>query len=112
MVSYFPTCHSSLTITDASHVAQAMSHLQKCLLDVLNQGQRIVTHNRFEAVSLEQLDELRTIGLTWTDIANFLGVNRMTVYRARQELGYQEPDDESIPDSIYSRWASQCSFNG
>ena len=110
---------SSLSTTDASHVGQAiiaMHHLQKCLLDLLNQWQthqHTVTPNPFEAltirtgqpgrpkfaISLEQLDELRAIGLSWTDIANLLGVSRMTVYLARQELGYEEADDKSILDS-------------
>ena len=46
---------------------------------------------KFE-IELEQLEELRYIGLTWTDIAKSLGVSRMTVYRARQELGYEAGD--------------------
>jgi len=53
---------------------------------------------KFE-IELEQLEELRYIGLTWTDIAKLLGVSRMTVYRARQELGCEEAGDRNVTDA-------------
>lgn len=38
-------------------------------------------------IDLEQIIALRTIGLTWTKIANFIGVSRFTLHRRWQESG-------------------------
>ena len=40
-------------------------------------------------VAKEQLEYLRSLSFSWTDIALLLGVSRMTLYRRRQEFGMQ-----------------------
>ena len=44
---------------------------------------------RFE-ITRAQLDYLRSLSFSWTEIAHLLGVSRMTVYRRRVEYGLME----------------------
>lgn len=93
-----------------------LSYFKDCLLTVIEHWrtrEQTVHYRKFAApsvrtvgpgrpkfeIELEQLEELRYIGLTWTDIAKLLGVSRMTMYRARQELGYEKAGDRNVTDA-------------
>ena len=48
----------------------------------------------------DQLEYLRSLSFSWTEIASLLGVSRMTVYRRREECGLaDEQRDRSISDA-------------
>ena len=50
---------------------------------------------RFD-VTKEQLEYLRSMSFTWTDIGNILGVSQMTLYRRRRDYGLDsEPTNPS-----------------
>ena len=44
-------------------------------------------------ISLEQLQYLRSLNFSWTQISDLLGVSRMTVYRKRRDFGMENFDD-------------------
>ena len=46
----------------------------------------------------EQLEYLHSLYFTWTDIANILGVSRMTIYRRRAEYGLIFDSSTSVSD--------------
>ena len=120
---YNTTDLTSMLSTGPISVAQAigeiivkLSYFKDCLLNVIEcwrTREQTVRYRQFAApsvrtggpgrskfeIKLEQLEELRYIGLTWTDIAKLLGVSRMTVYRARQELGCEEAGDRNVTDA-------------
>ena len=50
-------------------------------------------------ISKEQLEYLRSISFSWTDIAMLLGVSRMTLFRRRQEYGLLDEPDRLLTDS-------------
>ena len=52
---------------------------------------------RFD-ISQEQLQYLRSLSFTWTDIADMLMVSRMTVYRRRVQYGLLSDPQSSISD--------------
>ena len=53
---------------------------------------------RFD-ISQEQLEYLRSLSFSWTEIASLLGVSRMTVYRRRREYGMPAAtQDQQIGD--------------
>lgn len=77
-----------------------LSYFMDCLLTVIEHWrmcEQTVHYRKFAApsvrtvgpgrpkfeIKLEQLEELRYIGLTWTDIAKLLGVSRMTIELGR-----------------------------
>ena len=52
------------------------------------------------AIEKEQIEYLRSLSFSWTDIAVLLGVSRMTLYRRRVEFGMlQETLESNISDS-------------
>ena len=54
-------------------------------------------------ITQEQLEYLRAMKFSWTQISRLLGVSRMTVYRRRRDLGILQSDDgSSISDSSLS----------
>ena len=52
---------------------------------------------RFE-ITRAQLDYLRSLSFSWTEIAHLLGVSRMTVYRRRVEYGLMEEPSHTLTD--------------
>ena len=50
-------------------------------------------------VSREQLEYLRALSFSWTDIASLLGVSRMTVYRRRAERGLLAEQRDVLSDA-------------
>ena len=56
-------------------------------------------------VSREQLQYLRGLNFSWTQISELLGVSRMTVYRRRRDFGMEDIDEaaRSISDSELQR---------
>ena len=46
----------------------------------------------------DQLEYLRSLSFTWTEIASLLGVSRMTLYRRRQEFGLLDDPIRAISD--------------
>ena len=52
---------------------------------------------RFE-IGREQLEYLSSLGFTWTNIANLLGVSRMTLYRRRRECGLLLDPENTLTD--------------
>lgn len=53
---------------------------------------------RFE-ITRAQLDYLRSLSFSWTEIAHLLGVSRMTVYRRRVEYGLMEEPSRTLTDN-------------
>ena len=53
---------------------------------------------RFQ-ITHAQLDYLRSLGFSWTEIAHLLGVSRMTVYRRRVEYGLMEEPSRTLADN-------------
>ena len=47
----------------------------------------------------EQLEFLRSLCITWTDIAQLIGVSRITIYRRREEFGMLEEPTATLTDS-------------
>ena len=54
---------------------------------------------RFD-ISEQQLMYLHSMGFTWVDIANLLGVSRMTIFRRRREFGQVESVGDTI-DGVF-----------
>lgn len=54
-------------------------------------------------VSPDQLEYLRTLSFSWTDIASLLGVSRMTVYRPRAECGLMDDQRDILIDADLDR---------
>lgn len=52
---------------------------------------------RFD-ISKEQLEYLHSMSFTWVQIADLLGVSRMTIYRRRREFGLTEIASTNITD--------------
>ena len=50
-------------------------------------------------ISKEQLEYLRSISFSWTDIALLLGVSRMTIFRRHEEFGLLDELDRSLTGS-------------
>lgn len=44
------------------------------------------------------MEYLHSLGFTWTEMATFLGVSRMTLYRRRQEFGMLTSSQQNISD--------------
>jgi len=47
----------------------------------------------------EQLEFLRSLCFTWSEIAQLIGVSRMTIYRRREEFGMLEEPTATLTDS-------------
>ena len=47
-------------------------------------------------ISQDQLEYLRSLGFTWTDVSVLLGVSRMTLYRYRREYEMLHDDDTRL----------------
>ena len=54
------------------------------------------------SIHQDQLEYLRSLSFTWSDIATLLGVSRMTVFRRRQEFGMLEEPSTTV-DNIELR---------
>lgn len=50
-------------------------------------------------VEKSQLEYLRSLNFTWTEIASLLGVSRMTIYRRRSEYGLLNGNDREMTTS-------------
>ena len=51
-------------------------------------------------ISQEQLQYLRSMRFSWTQISELLGVSRMTVYRRRRDLGLLDFDDATRTSEV------------
>jgi len=49
-------------------------------------------------VTQDQLEHLRSLSFTWTDVCSLLGVSRMTIYRHRQEFGMVDDPHGTLND--------------
>ena len=49
-------------------------------------------------VTQDQLEHLRSLSFTWTDISSLLGVSRMTIYRCCQEFGMVDDPHGTLND--------------
>ena len=49
-------------------------------------------------ISRDQLEYLRSLLFTWTEIATLIGVSRMTIFRRRQEFGMLEEPVRTLTD--------------
>ena len=58
-------------------------------------------------ISKEQLEYLRSLSFTWTDISSLLGVSRMTIFRRCQEFGLIDEPDRVLTDSELANKVSQ-----
>ena len=52
---------------------------------------------RFD-ISIDQIEYLRSLSFTWTDIASLLGVSRMTIFRRRVEFQMVDETQELVGD--------------
>ena len=50
-------------------------------------------------ISRDQLEYLRSLSFTWTEIATLIGVSRMTIFRRRQEFGMLQEPVRTLTDS-------------
>ena len=55
-------------------------------------------HPRFR-ITREQLEYLRSLSFSWTDIPRLLGVSRMTIHRRRDEYGLLSEPAQAITDA-------------
>lgn len=99
-----------------SHMCTELSNLLKCLRDILAEWEDYLNHPsgggaysysvpvhvsiqpgrpRFD-ISKQQLIYLRSMCFSWVQIANLLGVSRMTVFRRRREYGLTETESNSV----------------
>ena len=49
--------------------------------------------------SVDQLEYMRSLSFSWTDIASLLGISRMTLYRRRQQCGLIDEHTEILSDA-------------
>ena len=47
----------------------------------------------------DQLEYLRSLSFSWTQIASLLGVSRMTIFRRRQEFGLLDEPTRTLSDA-------------
>ena len=50
-------------------------------------------------ISRNQLEYLRSLSFTWSQISSLLGVSRMTIYRRREEFGMLDEQATGLSDS-------------
>lgn len=50
-------------------------------------------------ISRNQLEYLRSLSFTWSQISSLLGVSRMTIYRRREEFGMLDEQTTELSDS-------------
>ena len=55
------------------------------------------------SISRQQLEYLRSLSFSWTEIASLLGVSRMTIYRRRAEFGLLDDPSRTLNDEELSR---------
>ena len=55
-------------------------------------------HPRFR-ITREQLEYLRSLSFSWTDISRLLGMSRMTIHRRRDEYGLLSEPAQAITDA-------------
>ena len=56
---------------------------------------------KFEITS-DQLDYLRSLSFSWTEISHLIGVSRMTIYRRRVEYGMMDETSRTLSDEALS----------
>ena len=101
-----------------SNMCEELSSLLECLRCILSEWEEYLNHPfscgnysysaptrassgpgrpRFD-ISEQQLMYLHSMGFTWVEIANLLGVSRMTIFRRRREFGQVERVGDNIDD--------------
>ena len=101
-----------------SNMREELSSLLECLRCILSEWEEYLNHPfssgnysyraptrassgpgrpRFD-ISEQQLMYLHSMGFTWIEIANLLGVSRMTIFRRRREFGQVESVGDNIDD--------------
>ena len=58
-------------------------------------------------ISKEQLEFLRSLYFTWSEISQLIGVSRMTIYRHREEFGMMEEPIATLTDSELKQKVSE-----
>ena len=115
--SHLPSSEISSEIA-ISNVCAELSSLLECLRCILSEWEEYLNHpyncgsyscsapisassrpgrQRFD-VSKQQLMYLHLMGFTWVEIADLLGVSRMTIFRRRREFGLTDSVSDSIDD--------------
>ena len=98
-----------------SNMCEELSSLLECLRCILSEWEEYLNHPfnysysaptrassgpgrpRFD-INEQQLMYLHSMGFTWVEIANLLGVSRMTIFRRRREFGLVKTVGDTIDD--------------
>ena len=98
-----------------SNMCEELCSLLECLRCILSEWEEYLNHpfssgnyaptrassgpgrRRFD-ISEQQLMYLHSMGFTWVEITNLLGVSRMTIFRRQREFGQVESVGDNIDD--------------